>query len=175
MARLTEDQWAGIRAEREASGTSFRELAAKYGVSDAGIIKRAKREGWSDGRSVEKLVLEKVSEKVSGIVSGANPKKRAEAIDAEAERRAGVIDRHRDEWPAMREMVESGRRAHKDAKNLGQKRIAFEDLKAAKIASETMKIIQDAERKAWGLDQIVDVTTLTDEQLQALAKGRMPA
>jgi hypothetical protein len=174
VARLTDDQWAAIRAEREASGTSFRDLAAKHGVSDAAIVKRAKKENWGDGRSVEKLVREKVSEKVSGIVSGANHKKRAEAIDAEAEKRAAVIERHRGEWPEAREMVERGREAHKVAENLNEKRIAFEDLKAAKIASETLKIIQDGERKAWGLDAIIDVTALTDEQLAAIAKGRMP-
>ena len=46
MARLSRDQWAEVRAERERHGTSYRALAAKYGVSDAAIIKRARIEGW---------------------------------------------------------------------------------------------------------------------------------
>lgn len=174
MPRLTQDQWETIRAEREASGASFKDLANKYGVSDVAILKRSRKECWGDGRSVEKLVRDKVSEKVSGIVSGANSKKRAEAIDAEADRRAAVIERHRDEWPKVREMLNVGHKAHKEAKNVEDKRVAFEDLKAAKITSETLKIVQDGERKAWGLDLVVDVTKLTDEQLAAIAKGKMP-
>ena len=71
-------------------------------------------------------------------------------------------------------MLNVGHKAHKDAENVEDKRVAFEDLKAAKITSETLKIVQDGERKAWGLDLVVDVTKLTDEQLAAIAKGKMP-
>ena len=171
MARLTDDQWAEIRAKFEAGATA-RELAAAYGISHTAINKKAGKEGWT--RNIEPVIRRKVSEKVSGYVSTDNPKKRAEAIDAEAEKRATIIERHRGEWPEAREMVERGREAHKVAENLNEKRIAFEDLKAAKIASETLKIIQEGERKAWGLDAVIDVTALTDEQLAAIAKGRMP-
>lgn len=48
MARLTAEQWAQVRKEREEAGTPYRALAAKHGVSDAAIIKRAKAEGWSE-------------------------------------------------------------------------------------------------------------------------------
>nr|WP_281719961.1 hypothetical protein [Nitrosomonas nitrosa] len=171
MARLTLEKWSEIRAQFEV-GASARELSSIYGISHTAINKKAEKEGWT--RNIEPAIRRKVSEKVSGYVSSDNLQKRAEAIDAEAERRAAVIERHRNEWPEMRGMVERGREAHKTAQGLENKRIAFEDLKAAKIASETLKIIQDGERRAWGLDQIVDVTKLTDEQLATIAKGKMP-
>jgi hypothetical protein len=171
VARLTPEQWNDIRAKFEV-GASARELSVIFGISHTAINKKAEKEGWT--RSIEPAIRRKVSEKVSGYVSSDNLSKRAEAIDAEAERRAAVIERHREEWPTVREMVEAGCKTHSEASSLEEKRIAFEDLKAAKIASETLKIIQDGERKAWNLDQIVDVTTLTDEQLAAIAKGRMP-
>lgn len=105
---------------------------------------------------------------------GCNQKQKAEAIDAEAEKRAAVIERHREGWSKIREMLENGRKAHKSVKNIEDKSVAFEDLKAAKISSETLKLIQEGERKAWGLDLVVDVTKLTDKQLANIAKGKMP-
>lgn len=44
--KLTPEQWAQIRHERETTGDSFRTLAARHGVSDVAIGKRAKAEGW---------------------------------------------------------------------------------------------------------------------------------
>ena len=41
MPRLSSDQWESIRAEREA-GASFGDLAQKYGVDKAAIVRRAK-------------------------------------------------------------------------------------------------------------------------------------
>ena len=45
MPRLTADQWADVRAEREA-GASFGDLASRHNVSGAAICKRSQREGW---------------------------------------------------------------------------------------------------------------------------------
>lgn len=151
MPRLTLDQWQTIRAEREA-GASFRELAAKYGVSHQAVVKRAAKEQWGDGQDVAELVRRKVAEKVAGVVAGGNPKKRAEAIDAAADRSAEVVRRHQDEVNAVRDRLYAGLKAHRAAETREEKLIAFEDLKAAKIASETLLNVHRAERQAWGLD-----------------------
>lgn len=146
MARLTADQWETIRAEREA-GASFRDLAAKHGVSDAAICKRAKAEGWGDGQDVGETVRRKAIEKVSGVVNDANPKKKAEAIDAAADETAAVVRRHRQEWlqvVKLRQEALQDRAA--DAKE------AFDRAKLAKITAEMTAIQQAGERKAWGLD-----------------------
>ena len=43
--------WAAIRAEYIAGGTSYRKLAAKYAVSLSTLRKRAERERWGEMRS----------------------------------------------------------------------------------------------------------------------------
>ena len=151
MPRLTADTWETIRAEREA-GSSFPELAAKWGISHQAIQKRAKIGAWGDGQDVGQSVRRKVAEKVAGLVVGCNPKKKAEAIDAAADRAAEVVRRHQDEPNAIRERLYAGLKAHKLAETKQEKQLAFEDLKAAKIASECMLNIHRAERQAWGLD-----------------------
>jgi hypothetical protein len=151
MPRLTADQWETVRAEREA-GASFPELAARWGVSHQAIQKRAKAEGWSDGRDVGEIVRRKAAEKVAGVVAACNPKKRAEAINAAADRSAEVIRRHQEESNAIRERLYAGLKAHRAAETKEDKQLAFEDLKAAKISSETLLNIHKAERQAWGLE-----------------------
>lgn len=153
MPRLTAEQWSSVRAEREGSGASFPELARKFGVSFQRIQKVAKEQNWGDGQDVEEIVRRRVAAKVAGIVVTANPEKKAAAIDAEAARGAEVVNRHRDEPTAARERVYAGLKAHKAAVSKEDKALAFDDLKAAKIAAEALAIIQAMERKAWGLDQ----------------------
>lgn len=74
MARLTAEQWAMVRKERERDGTPYRSLAAKHGVSDAAIIKRAKAEGWGEVSS------EKSAPKVRKKV-GANRANSVEVVE----------------------------------------------------------------------------------------------
>lgn len=140
MPRLSTDQWQTIRAEREA-GSSFGELAKKHRVSKAGIIKRAKAEGWGDGTDVGAVVRRKVSEKVTGVVSGGHPKKTAEAIDAAAAEAAAIVRKHRDEWAEHQRLFPTSAIAE-----------SFELGKSAKISAEVLTIRQAGQRKAWSLD-----------------------
>lgn len=150
MPRLTAAQWESIRAEREA-GATFRELAKRYGVSDVAIVKRAKAEGWGDGTDVAAVIRRKVGEKVSGVVSTANPKKRAQAIDAAADRAAEVLRKHQAEWEEHRT-------------RFGSVPADFEDGKLAKISAEMLKIRQEGERRAWGLDDAATQPTIIIER-----------
>lgn len=143
MARLTRDQWETVRAEREA-GAVFTDLAARFGVSHTAIIKRAKAEGWGDGKDVEEAIRRKVSEKVSGVVSTETPKKKAEAIDAAADRVVEVIARHQQEWADHREQF-------------GSVPADFGEGKHAKISAEVLKIRQEGERRAWNIENQKDV------------------
>jgi hypothetical protein len=88
MQKLTLDQWQTIRAKREA-GASFKSLGDEFSVSYQLIQRRAKKEGWSDGSDIEDAIQRKTSEKLAGVVTN-NPKKKAEAIDEEAEKRATI-------------------------------------------------------------------------------------
>ncbi len=61
--------------------------------------------------------------------------------------------RHQEETNAARERLYAGLKAHKAAVTKEDKALAFEDLKAAKIAAEALSIIQRLERINWGLDE----------------------
>lgn len=150
MPRLSADQWATIRAEREA-GASFPELADKYGVSHQAIQKRAKAEGWGDGTDVADTIRRKVAEKVAGVVAACNQKKKAEAIDAAAERGAEVVRRHQAEWEDHRA-------------RFGSVPDSFEDGKLAKISAEMLRIRQEGERRAWGLDEAAGQSAIVIER-----------
>jgi hypothetical protein len=150
MPRLTADQWESIRAEREA-GASFPELAAKWGVSHQAIQKRAKAEGWGDGSDVADVIRRKVAEKVAGVVATYNPKKRAQAIDSAADRAAEVVRKHQAEWEEHRT-------------RFGSVPADFDDGKLAKISAEMLKIRQEGERRAWGLDDAATQPTIVIER-----------
>lgn len=65
-----------------------------------------------------------------------------------AELRAQVLDRHRKEWNAPRKISYEAVQERN-----------FDKAKLAKITSETLKLIQDGERKAWGIDSGPDGQT----------------
>lgn len=59
MARLTSEQWERARADYEVRGVSLGEVARRFGVSQQAVSKRARKEGWKQGKScgvVEKKV-----------------------------------------------------------------------------------------------------------------------
>ena len=135
--------WEAIRAEYEA-GATMGELSRKHGVSKPAISKRAKTEGWIQDAS--EAVARLADAKVNGLVNTVNPKKRAEAVDQAADRRAAVINRHREEWVRHQAIIDKAI-AEND----------FERAKLAKITAETLKIRQEGERKAWGIQDKTEV------------------
>lgn len=155
MPRLTIDDWQSIRAKREA-GASFPSLAKEFGISHQAIQGRAKRENWGDGSDVEAVLRRKVAEKVAGLVATDNPIKKAAAIDAEADKKVEVVQRHRKEWvqvATLRQEALQGRSTDPDN--------AYRKARLAKITAEMTKIQQEGERKAWGLDG-----SLSDKEIE---------
>jgi len=51
MARLPLEVWEKIRADYEARGLSYSELAEMYGVNKSNISRRAKAEGWNQAET----------------------------------------------------------------------------------------------------------------------------
>lgn len=96
MPRITPEQWEKLRAEYEVGVKPISKLAADYGVTRTAIHKRIDKEGWlRDPRGdIEVATVAKVT----GVGSHCNPEQRELAIQTEAERRAAVLLRHRDEW-----------------------------------------------------------------------------
>ncbi len=172
MRRLSDETWAQIRAEREA-GLSFGLLAARYGIDKAAIVRRAKREGWGDGADVAGEVRRKAFAKFAGV-TGTDPEKSAEAIDAVAEAAADVIRRHQQEAEQVRELLWRGLEEHRAAETLDDKRLAFETLKAAKISSETLTNLQRMERISYGLDNETGKTEIVIERSYGLMDGLPP-
>ena len=137
MPRLTADQWAEIRAEYEA-GASLNVVAERHGMSRAAVQKRAKAEGWT--QDVAPLIRQKVAEKVAGVVAGADPQKKAQILDAAAEKGAVLIRQQQQDWEAHRELF-------------GAVPADFEAGKHAKISAEMLRIRHEGERAAYGLDE----------------------
>jgi uncharacterized protein YcaQ len=166
MPRLSQSDWASIRVEYEA-GASANSLAEKYGVTHTAVNKKRAEQGWV--QDLEAVIQRKVSEKVSGLVSGEIAQKRAEVVDAEAEKRAEVVKRHRAEWiQVARLRQEAGEIRMADPASSERR------AKLAKLFAEITALQQAGERKAWGLDATVDVRKLTDEQLAKIIQGKEP-
>jgi hypothetical protein len=167
MPRLTREQWVEVRAKREA-GASFPALAKEYGISHQAIQKRAKAAGWSDGSDVAHEIRRKAAARVAGVIES-DPVKKAAAIESEAGRLAEVVDRHRQEWKIVTTL-----RAEALINRRDKPQLAFTKLKIAKITAELTQIQQTGERKAWGLDENVDVSKMTDQQLLDIINGKKP-
>ena len=62
--------WRKIKAEYVAGGISQRALGEKYGISEATISRRAKKEKWTAKRkAAESKAIEKVAEKTAEVVA----------------------------------------------------------------------------------------------------------
>lgn len=129
--------WETIRAEYEA-GSTMGELSRKHGVDKAAISRKAKKEAWL--ADLSEVVNKRAEAKVNGLVNAVDPKKKAEAVDRAADAKAAVIMRHKEEWEQHQQLIRA-------AVENGD----FDAAKLAKITAETIKIRQEGERKAWGI------------------------
>lgn len=136
----TRYDWEMIRAEYEA-GATMGELSRKHGADKAAISRRAKKEGWT--ADLSEVVNRRAEAKVNGIVNTVDPQKKSAAIDAAADAKAAVMRRHKEEWNRHQQIID-------EALAAGD----FDKAKLAKITAETLKIRQEAERKAWGIRDV---------------------
>lgn len=129
--------WETIRAEYEAGATQS-DLARRHGVSRTAVQKRIRAEGWA--QDITGTINRLAEARVAGMVATCNPKKKAEALGRAADAKAAVMLRHKAEWDKQ-QAISDRAMAEED----------FELAKLAKITAETLKIRQDGERKAWGI------------------------
>lgn len=134
--------WETIRAEYE-TGSTMGALSRRHGVTKAAISQRAKREGWV--QDISGAVNRLAEAKVNGIVNTVNPQKKAAALDRAADAKAAVMRRHKEEWERHQKLID-------EALAAGD----FDKAKLAKITAETLKIRQEGERKAWGIQDKVE-------------------
>jgi len=154
--KLSKEDWARLRVLWESDPTmSQSKVAALAGVSQQAVQKRIKAEGWrkvSDQKELANRAHDRADavflHEQAGQDGGApveQQKQRTPNSDVLMETavalRAKIIERHRKEWDGARNFVYK-------AIQQGD----FEKAKLGKITAEAIKIIQDGERKAWGLD-----------------------
>ena len=161
--RMTADEWGEVRGRWESDpreGYTWIVSEMNLGVSDVAVLKRARKEGWAKKATLKTIVEraqaradEKVSRKVSGEVS---PLTTSDAVDL----RASVIEKHRDEWAEHRETFTMPMLTGEDS-GLNMSRIA-------KMTAETIRIRQQGEREAWGLDAVAENTTTGVSSLSEL-------
>lgn len=163
-ATLSPKLWVAARAMYESDkDATYPSVAQEFGISTTTVSRRAREERWT--KNVENL--KDMTERAQRIADMAKTKladlgpaindadKVAEVqkdvtIETGAEIRAKVLDRHRQEWGAPRKLAYEAVTTRN-----------FELAKLAKITSETLRNVQDGERKAWGMDRGGEGETVT--------------
>lgn len=184
MARKAVD-WEAVEREYRAGIRSLRDIGAEFGVSDAGILKRAKREEWlrdlterirakAEAKVSAALVSEKVSAETNAnerVVVEASAQVLADALlgqRRDVSRSRSIVQKLFDELEAqgdgleelamLGEALESG-----DEEKLAQiarKVIAFPSrVDSAKKLAESLRTLVELERKVL---RIKDDTNLDD-------------
>jgi hypothetical protein len=154
------------KAKEAADGLSVARLAEERAEAAAKPPEPAERGGGGAQPGGDEL------KKAGGLNLPARPPSgdpQADAEQAAIDVRTALVDRHRKEWDAVRQLFYRGMQQARTA-------TGFESAKFAKISSEILHNIQLGERQAWGLDaDLIDYDALTDDQLQRLANGKMPS
>ncbi len=110
-------------------------------MSRKAIQKHIASEGWIQG-DINAAVNRITEAKIAGVVAGCDPQKKALALEKAASAKADVIQRHKAEWDRHQKIIDEAVENND-----------FEQAKLAKITAETIKIRQEAERRAWGIDK----------------------
>lgn len=140
-------------------GVTLRPLSKKFGVEVQRLERWAYRFKWAEQKNHAYFVSgDRMDDQAREIADRQTEKKSVygQEITAEqsadvvaelseeevAAKRADIIGKHRKEWAAPRALsVEAVRERN------------FERAKLAKITAETLKLVQDGERRAWGIDR----------------------
>ena len=126
------------------------QVAEEDGVPPRAIERWSHAEGWAKRKADMSERAHAAADNYKGKLSELGPEitteQQQQAMTEAAEEtavqlRAKVLERHRKEWNIPRTLVNEAVKARN-----------FDKAKLAKITSETLKIVQDAERKAWGID-----------------------
>lgn len=156
--RIPEERYVAARILYETTpGATFKSIAAETGISWRGLEERSKKDGgWAKRSLLPPSGMNEAAQQVADRYTGkladygddiTAEHKQAAVVETAAEvaidMRAQLLDRHRKEWSAIRQLVYRNLRAGE-----------FSDqCKLAKISAETLQIVQSNERKAYGLDK----------------------
>ena len=155
--RIPEERYAAARIMYEATpGMTYAKLAEETGISWRSLEERGRKEGWAKRHLLPPQGLTEAAQELADTYTGKlqeygpelSPEQKQAAlqetvIETAVELRAQLIERHRREWGAIRQMVYEGIK----------KREYGDVAKLAKISAETLQIIQSNERKSWGIEK----------------------
>lgn len=155
--RIPDERKAAARVLYETvPGLTQDQVAEDIGVSARSIQEWVRKEGWTKAPILpptgvtEKAqeVADKYKAKLSDFGPEVTPEQKHQALQETAVEtavtyRAQLLDRHRREWSGPRTLIYEAMKT----KN-------FELCKVAKISAEALQIIQQNERKAWGIDPV---------------------
>jgi len=155
--RIPEERYAAARVMYETTpGITYAKLADEVGISYRSLEERARKEGWTKRHLLPPNGMTEAAQQVADTYSGKleeygpelSPEQKQialqeTAVETAIELRAQLIERHRREWGAIRQMVYEGIK----------KREYGDVAKLAKISAETLQIIQSNERKSWGIEK----------------------
>lgn len=100
--------WNAVELEYRAGIKSLKAIGNEFGVSDAGILKRAKRDGWERDLSAKiraKAEAKVSADAVSAEVSAQTKLAESAIVEANAEMQAGIIRAHRTDIQKSRNLV----------------------------------------------------------------------
>jgi hypothetical protein len=166
--RIPEERYAAARAIYEATpGLSYDRLSAQVGISARALENRGSKEGWAKREllppaqvsEAAQVVADHYKAKLSDFGPEITDEEKAVAVrdtalELAVKLRADIIDRHRKEWAAIRNLVYKSIKDNKSWQD-------DHESKRAKILAETLQIMQSNERKAWG----IPTTPETEQQL----------
>ena len=141
---LAPEKIAAARAIYEANPKmTLQQCAEETGIAFGSIKRYSRNQDWQKKTDFERL-QESYKEQLPANPTDADRRAVADAISVEhaLTERKRLLDRHRKEWELPRRL------AYQAVQNNN-----FETAKLAKISSETLRNIQDMERKAWGIDK----------------------
>ncbi len=196
MARLTREQWQAIRTiwEYAPDQPSYKAAAGraaeKHQFAPPGkstIDDRAKKEVWERRGSMNGInaaaqrTADKLTDfngnrtipdaKTAHFPGTSSPGLVLASREESENKRAEATARHRTEWMQIAVLRQEALALRHS--NLDQ---AMAKMKLAKTAAQTTAIQQTGERRAWGMDILVDVGSLkdmSDAQLEAIIHGKV--
>lgn len=165
--------WEAIEASYRAGLLSVREIASQHGITHGAINKRAKRDGWErnlkakiHGKADAIVSREAVSAKVSSRVSSGEAVTERVLIEANAEVIADIRLRHRSDIARIKSVLMDALGEIECPSLLeGEKLDTPKRIRSIRDVAETMKVLVNLERQAYGIDEAQadkTVETLSD-------------
>lgn len=180
-AKAKNIDWQAVELAYRAGIKSLKAIGAEFGLSDAAIVKRAKRDGWS--RDLSARIKAETERKVSAAAVSAKVSEQRKVsetavVEANATLQAGVITSHRQDIQTLRATV-AGMAAELGAVAGTELQDALDLVLAEKIADLSNQQAKTALYKAFdaamalgsragaGRNLVTALSTLIDKERQA--------